>query len=329
MTRLYCGFLLVALFLGGAGSPQGRRLQPPFPSEFLIGRHTFIDVGAPNDFYELFSIRAADKGTSIERVVVTPPGVACLEPATVKIASVSIKESVTDLPGKTNPCTIPERELRGELKRCNKCLVFSGADVVMQVQCGDQSRRIRTDILDRDMFDPNPRTPEHTSWSMTLLGRLDAAFGDTVMEQPILTALGQPESRAAESKPTPLSEEVRQGRLDALFEKAPDRLSDVFRQSQLPPPAPPSVELLNSSPFRPIVFDLPKYPALANSARVDGEVTLTFDITADGGTSNLKILAGAPLLRGTVEAAVAGWKFPKEAAGQQVRATLAFKINCR
>jgi outer membrane biosynthesis protein TonB len=60
-----------------------------------------------------------------------------------------------------------------------------------------------------------------------------------------------------------------------------------------------------------------------------GDVTITFDVTADGGTSNLKILTGAPLLRGAVESTVASWRFPKEAAGQQIRATLAFKIDCR
>jgi hypothetical protein len=38
----------------------------------------------------------------------------------------------------------------------------TGADVTMQVSCGGQSRRIRIDILNRDMSDPHAGTPEHT-----------------------------------------------------------------------------------------------------------------------------------------------------------------------
>ena len=41
------------------------------------------------------------------------------------------------------------------------------------------------DILDRDMFDPPPNTPEHASWTMALLARLDRALGLGALERPI------------------------------------------------------------------------------------------------------------------------------------------------
>jgi hypothetical protein len=57
----------------------------------------------------------------------------------------------------------------------------------MQVGCGGEGRRIRMDILDRDMFDPHPATPERTSWTMTLLGWLDELLGSAVMDRPVFT----------------------------------------------------------------------------------------------------------------------------------------------
>jgi hypothetical protein len=61
----------------------------------------------------------------------------------------------------------------------------------MAVQCGDQTRLIRMDILDRDMFDPAPKTPGHTSWTMTLMGRLDQTVGHSVMEPPVFALAEQ------------------------------------------------------------------------------------------------------------------------------------------
>jgi hypothetical protein len=129
-----------------------------------MGRRTFFDFWPPFEFYEIFSVRAGNKGALVERIQVTPPGDVRTQPATVQVATSSTSESIADLLGGTNPCTIPEKELRRELKRCKTCLTFSGADVVMQVQCGGQNRRIRMDILDRDMFDSHTVTPS------TLLG---------------------------------------------------------------------------------------------------------------------------------------------------------------
>jgi hypothetical protein len=70
MPLVFCAFAL----------SQARGAPPPVPSEFFIGRHTYLDFGPPADFYEVFSIHAADRGTEIERIAVTPSGIACLQP---------------------------------------------------------------------------------------------------------------------------------------------------------------------------------------------------------------------------------------------------------
>src|SRR3954471_13839913 len=111
-------FAVAAVFilLLWAQSLAKHRDAPP-PTTFALARHTFIDVGPPFDFYELFVVQPAASGASVQRITVTPPGDSCTQPATLKIASTSVEKSVASLMGNKNPCAIPEKELRRELKR--------------------------------------------------------------------------------------------------------------------------------------------------------------------------------------------------------------------
>jgi TonB family protein len=327
MRMFYFALIGVMLLIRGSAAPPARKLQAPFPDQFLIGRHTFVDFGPPFDHYEVFSVRSEGKGTLVERITVTPPGNACLQPATIQIATRALEESLSDLLGQTDPCTIPEKDLRREIKRCRKCLVFSGADVVMQVQCGGQSRQIRMDILDRDMFDPQPRTPKRTSWTMALLGRLNRALGPSVMEQPIFSVSEPAEPPVPGARANFLLEDLGRGRFDTLFQKAPHRPSELFRQAQTRPPA-PSVELLKSTPFSPLSYGVPKYPPIARLARIQGQVSFTTMINSNGSPSTLKFHAGHVMLQQAVESAAAGWRFGSEAVDQEVTAVIEFKTNC-
>jgi TonB family protein len=163
-----------------------------------IGRQTFIDVRPPNDFYELFLVTPNENRALIEKVTLTPATAACLLPAKVEIASASVFQTLAMLLGATNPCTIPEKELRIELKRRKKSLVFSGTNVAMQVQCGAEIRIIRSDILDKDMFEPPVK--------------------------------GEPFS--------PILLDLSAGKYDVLFKDAPDRPSDLYRAAQNKPAIP-------------------------------------------------------------------------------------------
>jgi hypothetical protein len=297
----------------------------PIPTEFTIGRHTFFDFGPPTDFYELFLVHAAPSGASIERISLTPPGDACIQPASVEVASASLADSVAELLGKTNPCAISEKELRRELKRCKKCLVFSGANVAMQVQCGGAPRIIRADILDRDMFDAAPRTPEHTSWTMQLLNRIDGAVGPGVMDRPLFP-MPNPDQTDVPAQDQALRD-IGSGKYDELFHNAPDKLSELYRAAQIRPPN-PTVRLLSSAPFQPEVFVAPGYPPLARLARISGTVDFSMDVSADGSTTNFTVENGHAMLRPTTEKAVGSWKFSKDAAGQRIHAAIEFATNC-
>jgi len=53
----------------------------PTPESFVLGRHTFIDIGPPFDFYEILSVHRDGTGTAVERITVTPHGNPCTQPA--------------------------------------------------------------------------------------------------------------------------------------------------------------------------------------------------------------------------------------------------------
>jgi hypothetical protein len=317
-----CAFLTLC----SSASAQEPRLNSIQPTEFEIGRRTFFDFGPPFDYYELFMVRPTSSGSSVERVLLTPPSDSCSASAKLETASTSLSESVGALLGQSNPCSIPEKELRRELKRCKKCLVFSGAVVVMQVQCGSHTRLIRADILDKDMFDPAPNTPEHTSWTMALLSKLDQAVGPGVMEKPMFAAPDQ-----EKATPPPADAVARRdlslGKYDALFPAAPDKPSDLYRAAQIPPPV-STARLTSSSPLAPELFVAPPYPPIARLVHVEGIVSFYMQIDANGEANNLTLISGHPLLWPTVKDTASKWRFPKDAAGQQVQATIEFALNC-
>ena len=206
------------------------------------------------------------------------------------------------------------------------CLVLeSGANVAIQVQCGTRTRVIRADIFDQDMFDPAAKTPEHTSWAMALLQRLDQAVGPGVMEKPIF-----PTSETAPAPQLPDSEELRDlasGKYDPLFQGAPDKPSGLYRAAQVRPPT-PTVKLIQSTPFQPELFAAPQYPPIARMANVEGTVVLKLEVGADGRVGTVAVESGHPMLKGAAQEAAKGWRFPKQAAGQQVGVTIEFSTSC-
>ena len=303
------------------------RHSPPLISDhFEIGRRTYFDFGPPFDFYELFLIREGLEGAAIERITLTPAGHACIQPAKLELASGSIKESIVTLLGQANPCAIPKKALRRELKRCKKCLVFSGADVSMRFQCGSQNRVIRSHILDKDMFDAAPNTPKHTSWTIQLLAKIDQALGPGVMDRPVFDTTEANTSSVGMGHSNAL-QDLSSGKYDSLFQGAPHRPSDLYRAAQNIPTS-PSIRLSSISPVPPEAFVEPKYPPLAKLARIEGTVVFKVGVDQNGNATQLVFESGHPILREAVKQVVSNWHFGKDAANQQVSATMDFKLNC-
>lgn len=316
----------IVLVINGTCIAQGHKSQEPFPSEVVIGRDSFIDVGPPFNYYDLTFLRSEGEKTDVERISLTPPADACYPRAEIAIASVNLNESLSSVLQGTNPCTIPGKALKAELKRRNKGLVFSGMNVSIQVECPGGVRVIRADILDRDIFDSHPITPQYTAWSRALFDKLDQATGDHPWDKPIF-----PVSEAAPAAP-PTSQSVTlqaiaDGKFDGIFGDSSDRLSALYRMAQNVPRK-PFIELTTSEPIRPTEYVDPVYPPIAKAARVHGTVEFRLTVGSDGSAKDIAIDSGPRLLWQAVSDAIAKWKFPADGSGEIVRGSVRFGLNC-
>lgn len=218
--------ILAVLLLGVSVYGDHRRPPEPMPDRLEIGRHTFFDNGADN-FYEVFLVRPVEKGTAIQRIRFKASRAECARPENLEFASATVDQSVESLLGSSNPCAIPEKELRRELKRCKQCSGYSFSNVSMQVHCGAQTRLIRTDVFDRDWFGPRSNSRKNTDWTMDFLQRLDQAVGGGIMQQPVFPPLQQGRRPKIELDPA-LRQSLEDGGYDALFPSAPHKLSEFF-----------------------------------------------------------------------------------------------------
>jgi hypothetical protein len=102
---------LIALLCGTTILAKDGPTVSSVPDQFLIARHTFFDFGPPSDFYEIISVRGTGRGTTVERVTLTPAGDTCTELPTVETVSSSIPDTVSVVLDGRNPCVIPEKAL--------------------------------------------------------------------------------------------------------------------------------------------------------------------------------------------------------------------------
>jgi TonB family protein len=314
------GFFGLVTSLGISETPKS-----PIPYEISIAVHTFFDFGPPFDFYELLNVvKSSDNELSVERALVTPHGLACVQPATVESKTITIHKSMTEFLGGKNPCAIPEKELHRELKRCKTCIAFSGSNVTMQARCGGRDRQLKMSVLDRDWFDSTPNTPQNTSWTMNLLSELDGAIGPRAVDKPIFPT-GTPNQN--ESSNTQLVQRIRGGEFDQLFGKDQE-VSKVVREADQTPPPPPSITIERVEPFQPISPQLPVYPPIAKAARVQGLLNLKFDVSAEGNVQNVTLVDGPKMLEQAGKEAVAHWKFLEGGWGKAYTVAIRFSLNC-
>jgi len=318
--------LISALALCAPSFAQKKSEIPAEPDRFEIGRDTFFDFGPPFDYYEIFVVRPADTGSVATRILLTPPTDACFVPAKLEVGSAPLKESVSDLLGPENPCAIPERALHKEEERCKHCLVFSGADVSMQVPCGTRTRVIKARVLEQDWFEKFPNTPKNTLWTMTLVDHLDKAVGPGVMEKPMFPG-AEPAQPSDEVLDSEVREKLASGKYDLLFEGARDKASELYVAAQKPPVI-PAVRVVSVDPLDPETLVLPEYPPIARMIHFDGSISVSFEIGFNGVPISFMLENGPQLLYGAVTNAVTRWHFPQSAAGQRIYATFQFDSNC-
>ncbi len=316
-----CMFLFAYIFAAAQQKPA------TFPSEIVISQHTFFDFGPPFDYYEVITVDRTRTGLSVERVLVTPAGDECIQQPTVEVQTGTLHGTMAELFENENPCEIPDNVLDAESSRCKNCMRLSGADVTLHVGCEKRDRQLRMDILDRDMFDRAPKTPQYTSLTMRIMTKLNQALGPGVMEKPAFAAI-TPNFHASSSnlRETMIVRELMKGKFDNFFDSKP-LISELAHESK-ETKSPTSVEFIEFSPFNPTSVELPTYPPIAEMSHVQGDVTVRFDVSQEGKAENLAFVKGSKLLESTMATAIAKWRFPAVASGHEEQATINFQMNC-
>jgi hypothetical protein len=307
--------------ISGAQTPSSG-----IPTQLTIARHTFFDFGPPNDFYEIIDVEQNGDEISVQRALITPQGNACVQPAKIELSSGTLRRSMEELLQSKNPCAIPEKELHKEKQRCKRCLAYSGVDVTMQVKCAGTNRQIRTDILDRDLFESAPNTPKNTSWSMAVLQKLDIALGPSAMDKPIFPVDTTQPAQIPQGR---LVDQILAGTFDPMF-GSEVKVSAIAQDAAKGPPPPPTIRIEQVSPVAPMEPVLPNYPPIAKLAHVQGLVEATFDVGEDGVVRNINFVGESrvPMLQPAIIDSISKWKFPESARGQSEKASIRFQLNC-
>src|SRR4051794_38425681 len=105
----------------------------------------------------------------------------------------------------------------------------------------------------------------------------------------------------------------------------PAKLSAAGSQA---PPAAACVKLVRSEPFPPDESPMPKYPDPAKEAHVEGDVTFHLTVVSGCATDEIGMDDGPQMLREAVENSVKNWKYCGVPEGQEIHATIAFRLNC-
>ena len=94
------------------------------------------------------------------------------------------------------------------------------------------------------------------------------------------------------------------------------------------PAAAACVKLARSEPFQPDESPLPKYPDAAKEAQVEGDVSFHLVVGSGCLPDEVTVDDGPKMLREAVENAVKDWKYCGVPEGQEIRATIAFRLQC-
>jgi len=303
-------------------------------SGFVLGVNTYFDFGPPFDYYEIFVVKPAQGGSKLEKFTLTPPANKCWAPEKTEYVGNSTPLSVRDLLAGEDPCKISDRTLKKEQKRKAKEGNYSGARIALQVSCGGISRTIQTSVLERDWFLAHPGTPQNTSWTLELLGKLRDLTGPSVLDKPAFAMPETTPSAPLSADPATL-ESLKSGKYDSLFPGAAEKASEIYAASLVPPPQ-PTVNMLSSTPLQPVHFTLPGYPPLARVTSQEAEPSVVLHVDAEGNVASVEAYNGHKLFEGIVRDAIKNWKFPAapstaEAVDppREVTVRFSFQLNCK
>jgi hypothetical protein len=121
-------------------------------------------------------------------------------------------------------------------------------------------------------------------------------------------------------------EGVRAGKYDVLFERAPDKPSDLYL-------GPTSSAHSQGAVVKQLSVPTGGVPSAPNilplqETRIEGVIDFKVKIDTGGNATNFMVETGHPMLQGAVKEAASGWKFSRNPATYDVHAAIEFALNC-
>jgi len=217
--------------------------------------------------------------------------------------------------------TIDRAMARSKTPRVDYVDYMGGGQTVV-ADCGGRQRVL-------GLFDTGPwvnfETLRRREPAVSALWELD----DRLSEH-MLKASWEVPNPAQEVLGTALLPELRSKKYAAAFG---DELLEVLKGYTGPPterellPA----EVLERDTLPLVAFVAPKYPPIALSARISGDLRLRLSVdTQTGAVTQVERLSGERLLEDAVVQAVRSWKFdPARVSAEPIEVTVRFQIRCR
>jgi TonB family protein len=306
---------------------HAQQKSAPLPDEIIIGRHSFIDIGPPFDFYDVERIRRDGSAVLIEKVAMTPDPQMCFRSATVSVVRKKMIIKYEELLGGINPCDLSPKQAKRESKRKKHTLSFAGENSKVQYQCGEETRILTVNVHESDIFDTHWKTPTLTAWFMKMVGVLDKETGSSMWDDSIFKLDAELKQNQEPQNEPEILKEVAAGKYDKLFD-GPDLPSVMYRDAQVKI-VEPTIQLVSSMPIMPNEITLPTYPPIAKAARVEGVVVVDFKIGEECKPMNLQVKSGPKMLEQTSKEAISKWKYCPAKKDQEVEVTFDFKLNCQ
>jgi TonB family protein len=333
--------MLQRILITGILAILARGAEAPKPSGFYIVSVFFSDNGA-QFYYRVIDVKQDGPGSLARYIRVAPSNLYCPR-IVVQAAEARLHDkNPAQLLGGNNPCAVKPGSLRAVLKRyAQRDGHLETTSFGIVAQCGGSVVSLGIPIAESVNFERmKVAHPE-----IAALWNLAADVANPVFgENDIFHDRSEQEDRGLQAAGEKLIPELISGRYDTGLASAAKGIVGTWRhpsfRSLLASYHGPLSEaeanqgyvpqLLNAQGYQFSHFFLPKYPPLAQAARIYGKVELQLTVDpSTGEVHDVSAVSGHPLLKPAAIDAARQWRFASNSIESgNVNVTLDFALRC-
>ncbi len=312
-------------------------------SEFYVVWQGVSDA-SPHWWTYILDARAEGEGTRVRYIRIAPANSFCARDITVKtVERLLPRTRPRQLAQPLHICSLSEIYAQTAIRRSHiqTAVVVDEHPVssVIVARCGSRESIFPLPYLQTlDFKELKKKAPDVAAlWALAdeiperIFGREFPSEAHTTEQDSELQSLG------AKVAPEIFSGKYDRGAGDVPCEWIgrgcdPKSLASVLRDYHdlLADSVPARVQLLNSQELKLSIYVPPRYPRIAQQARIYGTVELELEVDAQTGwIKDGRAISGHPLLQGAAMEVARYWRLdPKETLQHSVRAVLGFSIQC-